>query len=44
MFIMQDSWGSVLNIINYNGDHQDEITPFVESGAFNDLDMVCYLL
>jgi len=37
---IQDTWSSVLNIINYNGDHQDEITPFVENGAFNDLDML----
>jgi len=37
---IQDSWDSVLSIINYNGDHQDEITPFVGPGKFNDIDML----
>ena len=40
-FFLQDSWESVIKIINYNGDHQDEIVPHVGPGAFNDPDMVC---
>jgi len=30
----------MIDIINYNGDHQDEIIPYVGPGAFNDPDMV----
>lgn len=37
---IQDSWDSVLSIINYNGDHQDEIIPYVAPGKFNDIDML----
>jgi len=37
---IQDSWGSVMSIINYNGDHQDEIIPYVSNGAYNDIDML----
>ncbi|XP_057300357.1 alpha-N-acetylgalactosaminidase-like [Hydractinia symbiolongicarpus] len=37
---IQDSWASVIDIINYNGDHQDEIVPFVGPGNFNDIDML----
>jgi len=29
-----------MGIINYNGDHQDEIIPYVRNGAYNDIDMV----
>ena len=38
--LSKDSWQSVLDIINYNGDHQDEIIPYVRPGHFNDMDMV----
>jgi len=37
---IQDSWDSVLHIINYNGDHQDEIIPYVGPGNYNDIDML----
>lgn len=37
---IQDSWESLIDIINYNGDHQDEIIPYVRPGAFNDPDML----
>ena len=30
----------MIDIINYNGEHQDEIVPYVGPGAFNDPDMV----
>eukprot|EP00111_Clytia_hemisphaerica_P014930 TCONS_00043973-protein len=29
-----------MSIINYNGDHQDEIIPYVSNGAYNDIDML----
>lgn len=37
---IQDRWTSVTDIINYNGDHQDEIIPYVGAGNFNDMDML----
>jgi len=37
---VQDSWNSVLSIINYNAKYQDEIVPYVGPGNFNDLDML----
>ena len=40
LYVLQDSWDSVLDIINYNGDHQDEMIPYVGPGNFNDMDMV----
>ena len=37
---IQDSWDSMMNIANHQGDHQDEIIPYVAPGAFNDPDML----
>ncbi|XP_066933358.1 alpha-N-acetylgalactosaminidase-like isoform X2 [Clytia hemisphaerica] len=37
---VQDSWSSVMNIINYNGDHQDEMIPYIKPGSFLDPDML----
>lgn len=37
---VQDSWDSVLSIINYNAKYQDEIVPYVGPGNFNDIDML----
>jgi len=37
---IQDSWDSVLGIINYNAKHQDEIVPYVGPGNYNDIDML----
>ena len=37
---IQDNWDSVMGIVNYQGDHQDEMIPYVAPGAFNDPDML----
>ena len=37
----QDSWKSVLDIINHFGDIQEELIPVAGPGNFNDPDMVC---
>lgn len=37
---IQDSWDSVLSIIEYNAKHQDEIIPVVGPGNYNDIDML----
>ncbi|XP_048583698.1 alpha-N-acetylgalactosaminidase isoform X2 [Nematostella vectensis] len=37
---IQDSWGSVLSIINYYGDSQDDLVPVAGPGHWNDPDQL----
>eukprot|EP00794_Sanderia_malayensis_P009863 gene9862-10873_t len=37
---IQDSWSSVIDIINHYGDIQDQLIPFAGPGHFNDPDML----
>jgi len=37
---IQDSWDSVLGIINYYASHQDDFQPVAGPGNWNDPDMV----
>lgn len=37
---IQDSWDSVTSIIDYYGDHQEELIPLAGPGHFNDPDML----
>ena len=39
---IDDSWDSVLSIIDYYGDNQDDLIPFAGPGHWNDPDMVFY--
>ena len=41
---IQDSWASVTRIIDYFGDHQEELVPLAGPGHWNDPDMVSLVL
>lgn len=38
---IQDSWDSVLHIVDWFFDNQDDLTPAAGPGRWNDPDMVC---
>lgn len=42
VFLWQDSWYSLLRIIDWYGDHQSEMIPVAGPGHWNDPDQVCY--